>query len=76
MSTMRTRLMTPGQMGDYHPYGSGSTPMTMPLTLVTVGGGGMTVEDMAPLYTGDVNAAPLPATSPGCWGQVRAAGRP
>ena len=76
MTAMRDRLMQPGQTAAYHPWGTGDTPMVMPLAVVTFHQDGATYQDLCPLYTGDVNAAPLPATAPGSWGQVHAAGRP
>lgn len=74
MTAMRDRMCAPGQMGDYHPYGTGATPMVMPLALVQVHEEGMTVQSLTPIYTAD--GAPVPATSPGSWGQLHAAGRP
>jgi hypothetical protein len=71
-----TRIENGGAQAVYHPYGTGGTPMVMPLALVRVTQDGMTYETMQPLFTGDVNAAPLPATAPGSWGQLYAAGRP
>jgi hypothetical protein len=53
-----------------------ATPVTLPLAVVEYHGLELTYQEMQPIYTGDVNAAPLPATSPGGWAQVRAAGRP
>jgi hypothetical protein len=50
--------------------------MLMPLARVQITGEGMTYETLQPIYTGDVNAAPLPATAAGSWGQLHAAGRP
>ena len=61
-------------MGTYHPAGTSATPMVMPLQQVTVTQAGVAVEDMQPLITED--GAMVPATSPGSWGQLRAAGRP
>jgi hypothetical protein len=76
VSAMRDRLATPQELADYHPYGTAATRMTMPLARVMIHGEGMTYETIQPIYTGDVNAAPLPSTAPGSWGQVYAAGRP
>jgi hypothetical protein len=50
--------------------------MLMPLARVQITGEGMTYETLQPIYTGDVNAEPLPATAAGSWGQLHAAGRP
>ena len=79
MPAMRKRIASTGTnmttaMGAYHPYGTGATPMVMPLSLVTVGMGGVAVQDMQPLITED--GAIIAATAPGSWGQLRAAGRP
>lgn len=63
-------------MGDYHPYGTADTPMTMPVTRIEIRPGGAMVEDMAPLYTGSRGYAPVPATAPHTWFQLYAAGRP
>jgi hypothetical protein len=76
MSVLRSRIMAPGVMGDYHPYGTSATPMTMPLAAVEYDGANLSYQDLAPLDTGDVNAAPVAATAPGTWGQVAAAGSP
>lgn len=76
MSALRDRLTSDAGGPDYHPYGTGATPMVMPLTLVEIYGEGMTCQDMRPLYAGDASGAPIPATAPGSWGQLYAAGRP
>jgi hypothetical protein len=62
--------------------GSAASPpavMEMPLQLVTVQAGTspyVTVgsQDLVPIYTSD--GAAIPATAPGRWAQLRAAGRP
>jgi len=77
MTALRDRIAacgSAGQMGTYHPYGTGATPMVMPLALVEVHEEGMRVQSMTPIFAAD--GAPIPATAPGSWGQVRAAGRP
>jgi hypothetical protein len=74
--SMAERLSSPQEQAGYHPYGTGATPMVMPLARVMITGEGMTYETLQPIYTGDVNAAPLPATAAGSWGQLYAAGRP
>ena len=53
-------------------------PMTMPFAIVTYDlDGQVTYADMHPyINTGDVNAAPVPATDNGRWDQVAATGRP
>lgn len=60
-------------MGDYHP--APPQEMTMPLTVVTMTADGMQVAEAIPLYAGP-RGAPVPATAPGQWVQVHAAGRP
>ena len=68
-----------GAMGGAHPYGTADTPMLMPLVAVTTsasaGGAEITsaVQDLVPLVTAD--GAVVPATGPGRWDQLRAAGR-
>jgi hypothetical protein len=76
MSTLHDRLQAPGRMGDYHPYGTGATPMVMPLARVEYDGASLSYDTMHPIVGGDVNAGPIPATGDGAWGQVVAAGRP
>ena len=49
-------------------------PMVMPMSLVTVSGDAMVVEEATPLYTAR-GGAPIPATGTGQWDQLRAAGR-
>ena len=66
-------------MAGSHPYGSGDTPLIMPLALVQVSDEGsgsvsMAVSDLVPLVTAD--GAVVAATGPGRWDQLRAAGRP
>jgi len=82
MSVLRSRILY--QDGNFeehqgmltrHPGVTSQTAVTLPVALVTYDGANLSYEDLSPLYTGDVNAAPLPATAPGTWGQVRAAGR-
>lgn len=78
MSSLQRRIRNagqgmPGAMGDYHPWGTRETPMLMPLALVTQSDAGLAVQDMTPIITAD--GAMIPATAPGSWGQLRAAGR-
>jgi hypothetical protein len=70
-------------MGTYHPVGTEATPMVMPLAVVQItrpttsyGGdyGAVTYQDATTMW--GPNGEPIPATTPGSWGQVRAAGRP
>lgn len=88
MSRVKARVAggqnaTPGADAGYKPMGSGqaSPPsvMVMPLALVTVQPNTspwvmVGMEDTAPIWTTD--GGPVPATAPGRWGQLRAAGRP
>ena len=60
-------------MGDYHP--APPQEMVMPLTIVQVTADGAQVSEAVPLYAGP-RGAPVPATAPGRWVQVHAAGRP
>lgn len=58
----------------------GGTPMTMPMSQVLVypqpGGDYLTLayRGLRPIYTTD--GAAIPASAPGSWGQLAAAGRP
>lgn len=61
-------------MGNYHPWGTVDTPQLIPLTLITMSADGAQVQRMTPLVT--ANGAMIPATAPGRWDQVAAAGRP
>lgn len=79
MSRLRKRIADTGTahadaMAGYHPYGTGATPMVMPLALVTVNPGGVTYQELQPIYAPDGEI--IAATAPGSWGQLRAAGRP
>ena len=79
MSKLRRRIMGTGTaqsqaMGAYHPYGTPDTPMVMPITRVVMTADGASVERLTPLVT--ANGAMIPASAPGRWGQVAAAGRP
>lgn len=78
MSTLSGRIAEAGQgmpaaMAGYHPHGTADTPMLMPLAMVTRTDAGLAVQDMTPLITAD--GAMIPATAPGSWGQLHAAGR-
>jgi hypothetical protein len=77
MSRLRSRIAAQpaaarAAAADYHPWGTGDTPMVMPMVLVYFGGGGAWVQQMMPLVT--ANGAPVPATAPGRFGQVAIAG--
>lgn len=62
-------------MAGYHPAAPPGTVMTMPLALVQITPAGTVgYQEMTPLITAD--GAPVPATTPGRWGQLIAAGRP
>lgn len=68
-------------MGNYHPAGTAATPQTMPLAHVQVvqdpaaaGYSTLAYQEVTPIWTSD--GAAIPATSPGTWGQLVAAGRP
>jgi hypothetical protein len=60
-------------LGNAHP--APPQVMTMPLTLVEVTASGVQVSEAVPLYAGP-RGAPIPATAPGQWQQLYAAGRP
>lgn len=62
----------PQAMGQMHP--PPPQIMTMPLTVVTMTGDVHQVAEAWPLYAGP-RGAPIPATGPGQWVQVHAAGR-
>lgn len=70
-------------MGTFHPVGTEATPMVMPLAVVAVtppsssyGGNyaAVTYTDATTMW--GPNGEPIAATTPGSWGQLRAAGRP
>jgi hypothetical protein len=64
--------VTPAAMGPMHP--APPQVMTMPLTVVEVTADYHQVSEALPLYAGH-RGAPIPATGPGQWVQVHAAGR-
>lgn len=88
MSRVKARVVsgqnaTPGTAAGYRPLDSGNASppsvMVMPLALVTVQPASSPyvtagMQDLAPIWTTD--GGPVPATAPGRWGQLRAAGRP
>lgn len=79
MSVLQKRILeygTTDPMAGFSPVGTEATPMTMPIAHVRYDGANLFYDDLHPLYTGDVNAAPIPASAPGRWGQVVGAGRP
>jgi hypothetical protein len=83
MSVLRDRILAqPGNMTAHaadvlQPLDSGHPAppqiMTMPLSVVTVTADAQQVAEAVPLWT---NRGVVPATAPGQWVQVRAAGRP
>ena len=80
MSILRNRIIahtaTPGGPVYSHPHGTSATPMVMPLALVDYGGAGTgSYTDMHAWSTGDPNAAPMAAVTPGTFGRVVPAGR-
>ena len=58
----------------YHPAGTGDTPMVMPITRVQIGSTGMAYDELTPLVMPDGRM--VPATAPHTWFQLYAAGRP
>jgi hypothetical protein len=77
--TLRRRIAGVGNnqqqaMGDYHPWGTADTPQTAILTRVQINASGAQVERLTPLVA--PNGEMIPASAPGQWGQVYAAGRP
>lgn len=77
MSVLHRRLTTGNTTTPLRPHGTAATPMVMPLAKVDYDGTGtLTYDDLHPLATGDVNGAPMAATTPGTWGRVVPAGRP
>ena len=69
---------TTGAMAGYHPAGGPGTVQVMPLQhvqIVPMNPGYSTVayQDITPIWTAD--GAAIPATAPGTWGQLVAAGR-
>jgi hypothetical protein len=79
MSELRTRIIgvggnMPAAMGQYHPVSDIPGGMRAPMTRVIVTADTVQVHQMVPLYA-DPNGAPIPATAPGRWFQVTAAGR-
>jgi hypothetical protein len=77
--TLRKRIASTGTMqqqamGAYHPWGTADTPQTEVITRVLINASGAQVERLTPLVA--PNGAMIPASAPGTWGQVYAAGRP
>jgi hypothetical protein len=73
MSRLRSRIASQSAghrqaQAAYHPHGTVDTPMTMPMTRVLMGGGGISVEQMTGIVT--PTGAVIPATAPGRFGQV------
>lgn len=61
-------------IGQYHPSASIPGGMVMPMPKVIVTADAVQVHQQAALYT-DPNGAPVPATAPGNWFNLYAAGR-
>lgn len=61
MSTLHRRIVTGNDMGDYHPHGTGATPMVMPLAHITYERDRLLYGTMHPLVTAD--GAVIPAHS-------------
>lgn len=59
---------------DYHPAGTGDTPMMMPMHRVQIGSTGLAYDELTPLVMPDGRM--VPATAPHTWFQLYAAGRP
>lgn len=67
----------PPAMGAGHPAGTADTLQQGDVVLVRVSASHAQVEQALPLYAGTgTSAAPVPASSPGHWAQLYAAGRP
>lgn len=79
-SLLSQRLSTPAGTGaaSFHPYGTGQTPMIMPMAEIKYTPLVGYYNELYPSLpaTGDVNAVPLATVAPGTWGTVKAAGRP
>lgn len=65
--------LTPAAMGSFH--APPPQEQVMPMTAVYMTADVHQVAEMMPLYAGP-RGAPIPATGPGQWVQVHAAGRP
>jgi len=60
--------------GDYHPWGTPDTPMTMPGFRMDLTPAGATFEEAHVIIA--ANGAPIPGVSNHAWGTVIPAGRP
>jgi hypothetical protein len=60
----------------YHPAVTEATPMTGHVPVVEINANGITLSSAEPLYAAGSQRAPIPATAPGRWQQLHAAGRP
>lgn len=58
----------------YHPFGTGDTPMVMPFVRVQIGSTGLAYDELTPLIMPDGRM--VPASAPHTWFQLYAAGRP
>ena len=85
MSKLHRRILGQAQnhaasMGSYHPYGTGETPMTMPMHLTRYTGGGAYFEELTAVTPGApaperAATGHVPASTGGTWGNVYQAGR-
>jgi hypothetical protein len=73
MNAHAEQHLTPAVMGSMHP--APPQVMVMPMTVVEMTADYHQVSEAVPLYAGP-RGAPVPATAPGQWVQVHAAGRP
>jgi hypothetical protein len=78
-TNLRSRIIGVGgnqaaAIGHYHPSAQIPGGMQAPMVRVIVSGDRVQVHQAMPLYA-DPNGAPIPATAPGNWFQLYAAGR-
>jgi hypothetical protein len=61
VSVLRDRIIKQGGQGggaEYHPHGTGATPMVMPLGVVEYNGVDALYQTLHPLYTADGSVVP------------------
>jgi len=74
MSTLHSRIMSQGQVAAHHPYGTGDTPMVMPMALVRYeAASDVYYEALQPIITAD--GAVIPGQASGTHPPVHRAGR-
>lgn len=78
-ANLRSRIAAVGgnqaaALGHFHPAATIPGGMRAPMTAFYVSADKVQVQQCAPLYAGPA-AAPVPATAPGRWFQLTAAGR-